>query len=57
MNKQSHHFIKGAKIKLWLYLAAQPVKNLPAVQETGVQFLDRGDPLQKGMAAHSNILA
>ena len=33
------------------------VKNLPAVQETWVQFLGWEDLLEKGMAAHSNILA
>ena len=38
-------------------LVAQMVKNLPAVQETWVQFLDSEDPLEKGMATHSRILA
>ena len=33
------------------------VKNLPAVQETWVQFLGREDPLEKEMANHSSILA
>ena len=33
------------------------VKNLPAVQETRVWFLSQEDPLEKGMAAHSSILA
>ena len=33
------------------------VKNLPAKQETRVQSLDQEDPLEKGMATHSNILA
>ena len=32
------------------------VKNLPAMQETQVQFLGGEDPLKKEMAAHSNIL-
>ena len=32
-------------------------KNLPAVQETQVQFLGWEDPLEKEMATHSNILA
>ena len=36
---------------------AQIVKNLPAVQETGVQPLDQEDLLEKGMATHSSILA
>ena len=38
-------------------LVAQLVKNLPAMQETPVQFLVREDPLEKGMAIHSSILA
>ena len=36
---------------------AQTVKNLPAVQETQIQSLGWEDPLQKGMATHSSILA
>ena len=36
---------------------AQSVKNLPAVQETGVQSLGQKDPLEKEMAAQSSILA
>ena len=35
---------------------AQPVKNLPAMQETLVQFLGQEDPLEKGKATHSSIL-
>ena len=38
-------------------LVAQMVKSLPAVQETWVQFLGCEDPLEKGMATHSSILA
>ena len=38
-------------------LPAQKVKNLPARQETRVQSLNQEDPLEKGMATHSNILA
>ena len=33
------------------------VKNLPAMQETRVQSLGRDNPLEKGMATHSSILA
>ena len=33
------------------------VKNLPAMQGTWVQSLGQEDPLEKGMAAHSSILA
>ena len=36
---------------------AQTVKNLPAVQETQVQYLGWEDPLEKGVATHSSILA
>ena len=35
----------------------QLVKNLPAVEETQVQSLGGEDPLEKGTAAHSSILA
>ena len=41
----------------WASLIAQSVKNLPAIQETWVQFLGWEDTLQKEMAIHSNILA
>ena len=33
------------------------VKNLPAIQKTRVQSLGQEDPLEKGMATHSSILA
>ena len=33
------------------------VKNLPAMRETWVPFLGGEDPLEKGMATHSSILA
>ena len=33
------------------------VKNPPAMQETQVQSLGQADPLEKGMATHSSILA
>ena len=36
---------------------SQLVNHLPAMQETGVQFPSSEDPLEKGMAAHSSILA
>ena len=35
----------------------QTVKNLPAMQESWVQSLVWEDPLEEGMATHSNILA
>ena len=38
-------------------LVAQTVKNVPAMQETGVRSLGWEDPLEKEMATHSSILA
>ena len=45
--------------KKWIYasLIAQLVKNLPAVQEAWVLFLDWKDPLEKEVATHSSVLA
>ena len=42
---------------MWISLVAQMIKNLPAVQETRVRSLGWEDPLEKGMATHSSILA
>ena len=41
----------------WASLVAQLVKNTPAMQETPVRSLGREDPLEKGNATHSSILA
>ena len=41
----------------WASLVAQLVKNLPAMRETWVCSLGWEDPLEKGKAAHSSILA
>ena len=38
-------------------LIAESVKNMPAMQETWVQFLGQEDPLEKEMSTHSHILA
>ena len=40
----------------WASLAAQLVKNLPAVQETWIRFLGQEDLLEKEYATHSSIL-
>ena len=40
-----------------LCLVAQTVKNLPAMQETWVLSLRQEDPLDKGIATYSSILA
>ena len=39
------------------FLIAQLVKNLPAMRETWVRSLSWEDPLEKGRATHSSILA
>ena len=41
----------------WASLVIQMVKNLPAMQETQVQSVGQENPLEKGMASHSSILA
>ena len=41
----------------WASLVDQLVKNLPAVWETWVPSLSWEDPLEKGNATHSSILA
>ena len=49
-NIQHNNIFKG-------FPGVQPVKNLPAMWETWVQSLDQEDPMEKGMATHSSILA
>ena len=41
----------------WASLLAQLIKNQPAMQETWVQSLGWEDPLEKGRATRSSILA
>ena len=36
---------------------AQTVKNLPTMQKSQVRSLDQENPLEKGVAIHSSILA
>ena len=43
--------------KFITFLKAQLVKNLPAMQGTWVQSLGWEDPVEKGKATHSSILA
>ena len=43
--------------KLVMFLVAQMVKKLPAMQETWVRFLGQEDPLEKKKATHSSIHA
>ena len=42
---------------VWASPVAQMVKNLPVIQESQVRSLVWEDPLEKGMATHSSILA
>ena len=54
--------IKYLKINLlkkikFTSLVAQTVKRLPTMWETWVQSLGQEDPLEKGLATHSSILA
>ncbi|MES9431337.1 hypothetical protein ABEQ34_12150 [Cutibacterium acnes] len=49
-------FLKKLKMNC-LSLVVQRVNHLPAMWEIRVQSLGQGDPLEKGMATHSSILA
>ena len=51
LGKQFASRVNGAS------LVAQMVKNLPEMSETQVQSLGWEDPLEKGMATYSSILA
>ena len=39
------------------FRCSSAVKNMPAMQETLVRSLGQEDPLEKGIATHSSILA
>ena len=41
----------------WASLVTQPAKNPPAIWETWVRSLGQEDPLEEGLATHSNVLA
>ena len=45
------------KVAPWVSLVAQRLKRLPAMQETWARSLGWEDPLEKGMATRSRILA
>ena len=49
--------VRNSRFPLRASLVAQTLKNLPAMQETGVQSLGQKDALEKGMATQSSILA
>ena len=50
-------FKLNINIIFWASLVAQQVKNPPEMLETWDQSLDWEDPLEKGKATHSHILA
>ena len=49
-----NYILSPPSVPSWV---AQMVKSLPAMQETWVRSLSQEDPLEEGMASHSNILA
>ena len=49
--------LSNEKMKSKTFIQAQMVKNLPAMWEIWVQPLGGEEPLKKGMATHSSILA
>ena len=57
----NEYFIKLRRIlnlpQYWTSLVAQMVENLLAMWETHVRSLGQEDPLEKGTATHSSILA
>ena len=53
LSDQHFHF----HLNVWASLVAQKVKNPPAMWETWVWSMGWEDPLEKGMATHSSILA
>ena len=50
-------FLVGTSGHLGAFLIAQLIKNRPAMRETWVRCLGWEDPLEKGKASHSSILA
>ena len=56
--KNSTEILNGITLNLhWFLSVAQTVKNLPAMCETWIRSQGWENPLEKGMATHSNILA
>ena len=55
--KKLHYCTLYCAVWYWASLVAQLVKNPPAMRETWVRFLGWEDPLEKGKATHSSILA
>ena len=50
--------VQGVRLdRMKASLMAQMVKNLPAMKETWVHFLNWEDPLERGMATHFSVLS
>ena len=49
--------LKDGDLRIYASLVAQTVKNLPAMKETWIQSLGWENPLEKGKAIYSSILA
>ena len=54
---RSHLLLGQISVCVYIYMVAQTVNNLPAMEETWVQSLGPRDPLEEGMVTHSSILA
>ena len=57
LNGKTFSHLPLAMLAIEASLVVQTVKNLPAMQETWVQFLNQEDPLEKGMTTHYSIIA
>ena len=57
VNMEGSSGLSLIKDTFWASLVAQLVKNLPVMRETWVRSLGWKDPLEKGTATHSSILA
>ena len=59
LSRSTPHMIPCAihSLIINISLVSQTVKNSPAMQETQVLYLCWDDPLEKGMDAHSSVLA
>ena len=57
MQETPVQFLGWEDLYFWTSLVAQLVKNPPAMWETWIQSLGWEDPLEKGKATHSSIVA
>ena len=57
LRRRNRPFVSESASHTMFSLVAQMVRHLPTTRETQVQSLSREDPLEKGKATHSSILA